>query len=114
MDVIGANLDRIKTPGPNDRVYKDECFYSFDSPVWTFLSLFSSWYLRQESPTGLYICMNRWLGVGKDYLERYSKRTDNVVFLHIKRTRKPVEEKQEAPAEKVTWFNSGPHMVSTL
>ena len=45
--------------------------------------------------------MNRWLGVGKDYLERYSKRTDNVVFLHIKRTKKPVEEKQEAPAEKV-------------
>ena len=40
MDVIGANLDRIKTPGPNDRVYKDECFYSFDSPVWTFLSFF--------------------------------------------------------------------------
>merc|ERR1719447_2767846 len=46
--------------------------------------------------------MNRWLGGGKDYLERYSKRTDNVVFLHIKRTRKPVEEKQEAPAEKVS------------
>ena len=45
--------------------------------------------------------MNRWLGVGKDYLERYSKRTDNVVFLHIKRTKKPLEEKQEAPAEKV-------------
>ena len=49
----------------------------------------------------MYICMNRWLGVGADYLERYSKRTDNVVFLHIKRTKKPVEEKQEAPAEKV-------------
>ena len=48
--------------------------------------------------------MNRWLGVGKDYLERYSKRTDNVVFLHIKRTKKLVEEKQEAPAEKV-WSN---------
>ena len=47
--------------------------------------------------------MNRWLGVGKDYLERYSKRTDNVVFLHIKRTKKPVEEKQEAPAEKVCY-----------
>ena len=50
----------------------------------------------------MYICMNRWLGVGADYLERYSKRTDNVVFLHIKRTKKPVEEKQEAPAEKVS------------
>ena len=33
MEVIAANLDRIKTPGPNDKVYKDECFYSFDSPV---------------------------------------------------------------------------------
>jgi len=87
MEVIAANLDRIKTPGSNDKVYKDECFYSFDSP---------------ECPTGLYICMNRWLGVGADYLERYSKRTDNVVFLHIKRTKKPVEEKQEAPAEKVS------------
>ena len=46
--------------------------------------------------------MNRWLGVGKEYLERYSKRTDNVVFLHIKRTKKQVEEKNEAPAEKVS------------
>ena len=44
--------------------------------------------------------------MGKDYLERYSKRTDNVVFLHIKRTKKPVEEKHEAPAEKV-WSNQG-------
>ena len=58
--------------------------------------------------------MNRWLGVGKDYLERYSKRTDNVVFLHIKRTRKPVEEKQEAPAEKVTLSNSVFHLIFTL
>jgi hypothetical protein len=33
MDVIAANLDRIRTPGANDKVYKDECFYSFDSPV---------------------------------------------------------------------------------
>ena len=40
MDVIGANLDRIKTPGSNDRVYKDECFYSFDSPVRISLVLF--------------------------------------------------------------------------
>ena len=58
--------------------------------------------------------MNRWLGVGKDYLERYSKRTDNVVFLHIKRTRKTVEEKQEAPAEKVTWSNFVCHLTFSL
>ena len=42
MEVIGANLDRIKTPGPNDKVYKDECFYSFDSPVRHFKLRFTS------------------------------------------------------------------------
>ena len=108
MEVIGANLDRIKTPGPDAKVYKDECFYSFDSPVRAFkftsggTVAFFILLPPQECPTGLYICMNRWLGVGKEYLERYSKRTDNVVFLHIKRTKKQVEEKNEAPAEKVS------------
>ena len=73
MDIIKSNLDRIKTPGPNDRVYKCECFYSFDSP---------------ESDTGLYVCLNRWIGVGEKYLKRYSDRTDNKIFLHIKKIKK--------------------------
>ena len=33
MEVIAANLGRVRSPGPADKVYKDECFYSFDSPV---------------------------------------------------------------------------------
>ena len=58
--------------------------------------------LLQESASGLYICLNRWLGVGKDYLQRYSTRTDNVVFLHIKRTRKEPVESGEGVPEKVS------------
>ena len=73
MEVINSNLDRIKTPGANDKVYKDECFFSFDTP---------------ESETGLYVCLNRWIGVGHKYLTKYSNRTDNKVFLHMKRTKK--------------------------
>lgn len=73
MDIIKSNSERIKTPGPNDKVYKDECFFSFDSP---------------ESETGLYVCLNRWIGVGKKFLNKYSNRTDNKIFLHIKRTKK--------------------------
>ena len=33
MDIIKDNLSRIKVPGPGDKVFKDECFYSFDNPV---------------------------------------------------------------------------------
>lgn len=73
MNIIKENEDRVKVPGPGSRVYKDECFYSFDSP---------------ECSTGLYICLNRWIGVGKRFLQRYSSRTDNKLFLHIKRTKK--------------------------
>ena len=73
MEIIKNNLDRVKTPGPGDKVYKDECFFSFDSP---------------ECERGLYVCLNRWIGVGLKHLTRYSNRTDNKIFLHIKRTRK--------------------------
>jgi len=86
MEVINANLDRIKAPGNGAKVYKDECFYSFDSPV---------------SPSGLYVCLNRWLGVGERFLNKYSNRTDNKVFLHIKRTLKEKKEKEGVP-EKVS------------
>jgi len=87
MEVITANLGRVRSPGAADKVYKDECFYSFDSP---------------ECARGLYVCMNRWLGVGEEHLQRYSRRTDNVVFLHIKRTRKEKEESESAVPEKVS------------
>lgn len=87
MDIIKENLSRIKVPGPGDKVFKDECFYSFDSP---------------ECPTGLYVCLNRWLGVGERFLTRYSNRTDNKVFLHIKRTKKENKEEQEGVPEKVS------------
>ena len=73
METILNNLDRVKTPGASDKVFKDECFYSFDSP---------------ESETGLYVCLNRWIGVGRKYLEKYSNRTDNKIFLHIKKIKK--------------------------
>ena len=73
MEIIKNNLDRVKTPGPGDKVFKDECFFSFDSP---------------ECERGLYVCLNRWIGVGLKHLTRYSNRTDNKIFLHIKRTRK--------------------------
>lgn len=33
MEELTQHLEKIKIPGPNDKVYKDECVLSFDTPV---------------------------------------------------------------------------------
>lgn len=33
MDLLNQHLSKIRVPGPNDKVYKDECMFSFDNPV---------------------------------------------------------------------------------
>ena len=42
----------------------------------------------QETETGLYICMTNHYAFGKKYVEAYSKKTGNRVFLHMRRKRK--------------------------
>lgn len=33
MDILSQHLRNIKVPTSSDKVYKDECVYSFDTPV---------------------------------------------------------------------------------
>uniref|UniRef100_A0A8C0H4G0 Ubiquitin carboxyl-terminal hydrolase n=1 Tax=Chelonoidis abingdonii TaxID=106734 RepID=A0A8C0H4G0_CHEAB len=68
-------LPAIRVPKAGDRVHKEECAFSFDTP---------------ESDGGLYICMNTFLGFGKQYVEKYYGKTGHRVYLHLKRTRKLV------------------------
>ncbi|VFV18461.1 ubiquitin carboxyl-terminal [Lynx pardinus] len=70
-------LPTIRVPKAGDRVHKDECAFSFDTP---------------ESEGGLYICMNTFLGFGKQYVERHFNKTGQRVYLHLRRTRRPKEE----------------------
>lgn len=44
----------------------------------------------QESEGGLYICMNTFLGFGKQYVERHFNKTGQRVYLHLRRTQRPV------------------------
>ncbi|KAL3861427.1 hypothetical protein ACJMK2_007461 [Sinanodonta woodiana] len=81
---LKPHLLKIKVPLGGEKVYKDECTYSFDNP---------------ESPDGLYVCMNQFIGLGKKYVELYSKKTGNSVFLNIKRRRQELP-KAEEPKEK--------------
>ncbi len=35
LAAIRAGMGKVKVPHAHDKVYKDECLYSFDTCVWT-------------------------------------------------------------------------------
>ena len=49
-----------------------------------------TYYILQETETGLYVCLNTFLGFGKKHVEPYFRKTGNGVFLHLRRIRKEV------------------------
>ncbi|XP_050444906.1 ubiquitin carboxyl-terminal hydrolase 5 [Cataglyphis hispanica] len=86
---LTKHLNTINIPRKSDRIYKDECVYSFDTP---------------DSPTGLYVSLTSFLGLGQDHVMWYYNKSSNPVFLHIKRTKKeiPSDEQGDGPEKKIT------------
>ncbi|XP_064642772.1 ubiquitin carboxyl-terminal hydrolase 5-like [Lineus longissimus] len=78
-------LAKIRTPTGVDKVYKDECALSFDSP---------------ESETGLYVCMNRFLGYGRKHVLQYYEKTNNAVFLHLRTIKREAPPAEDDPPKK--------------
>ncbi|KAK1168598.1 ubiquitin carboxyl-terminal hydrolase 13-like isoform X1 [Acipenser oxyrinchus oxyrinchus] len=64
-------MPTIRVPRTGDRVFKSECAFSYDSP---------------ESEGGLYVCMNTFLGFGREHVERHYRKTGQCVYMHLKRT----------------------------
>lgn len=44
----------------------------------------------QESEGGLYVCMNTFLGFGREHVERHYRKTGQCVYMHLKRHVKEV------------------------
>lgn len=80
---LEPHLARIRTPGNADKIYKDECVFSFDTP---------------ESEGGLYVCLSTFLGFSRKYVERRYTKTGNAVYLHLKTVKKEI--KDDLPAAK--------------
>lgn len=82
-------LSKIRIPQPGDKIYKDECVFSYDTP---------------ESPNGLYINLTTFLGLGQDHVDSYFRKTNNPVFLRLKRLKKeiPSEQQGDGPEKKIT------------
>lgn len=83
-----SHVSKVRIPTNGDRIYKDECVYSFDTP---------------ESDTGLYVCLNTFLGLGLKHIERHYHRTGSAIYLHIKRIKKEIlQPKNESENKKPT------------
>lgn len=90
IELLNPHLSKVNIAGPQQLIYKDECVYSFDNP---------------ESPTGLYVCLNTFLGFGRNYVEQYFQNSGNAIFLHIHREKKPAPETEktgDGPEKKIT------------
>ncbi|XP_029173913.1 ubiquitin carboxyl-terminal hydrolase 5 isoform X2 [Nylanderia fulva] len=91
MELIALtkHLNTINVPRKTDKIYKDECVYSFDTP---------------DSDTGLYVSLTSFLGLGQEHVMWYYSKTSYPVFLHVKRTRKEIssEEQGDGPEKKIT------------
>ncbi|GMH24315.1 hypothetical protein Nepgr_026158 [Nepenthes gracilis] len=90
MELLRSNLSRVRIPEPTNRIYKQECCVSFDTP---------------KSEGGLFIDMVTFLAFGKDYVMWNYEKTGNPVYLHIKQTRKAVSE--DRPSKKPTLLAIG-------
>nr|GEX60884.1 ubiquitin carboxyl-terminal hydrolase 14 isoform X1 [Tanacetum cinerariifolium] len=90
MELLRANLTKVRIPEPTNRIYKQECCISFDTP---------------KSEGGLFVDMNTFLAFGKDYVGWNFEKTGNPVYLHIKQTKKPIPE--DRPLKKPTLLAIG-------
>ncbi|GMJ01489.1 ubiquitin-specific protease 14, TITAN6, TARANI, phosphate deficiency root hair defective1 [Hibiscus trionum] len=90
MELLRSKLSRVRIPEPTNRIYKQECCISFDSP---------------RSEGGLFVDMNTFLAFGKDHVGWNYEKTGNPVYLHIKQTKKLVSE--DRPLKKPTLLAIG-------
>ncbi|KAJ4843006.1 ubiquitin-specific protease ubp14 [Turnera subulata] len=90
MELLRSNLSRVRIPEPTNRIYKQECCISFDTP---------------RSEGGLFVDLNTFLAFGKDCVGWNYEKTGNPVYLHLKQTRKPVSE--DRPSKKPTLLAIG-------
>lgn len=67
LSLLRKQMSTVRVPAHYDRVYKDECQFSFDTAL---------------SPNGLYINMNSWQAFGGEYVNIDTKKTGQQLYLH--------------------------------
>jgi ubiquitin carboxyl-terminal hydrolase 5/13 len=88
MDLLSTHVAGVRVPRGGDKVYKDECSFSFDTP---------------ESDGGLFVCLSTFLGFSREFVELHYRKTGHTLYLNIQRRRieePTVEKAEDAPPNK--------------
>lgn len=84
-ELVEKYSQQVKIATPNDKVYKDECVYSFDNP---------------ESDTGLFVCLQTFVGVSRDYLQTHHAKTKSHLYLRLKTHRRELVKNQDDASDE--------------
>ncbi|KAL2643337.1 hypothetical protein R1flu_010924 [Riccia fluitans] len=90
MELLRSRLNRVRILEPSNRVYKQECCISFQTP---------------RSDGGLFVDLNSFLAFGREYVLWNYNKTGNSVYLNIREVPKPVSE--DRPHKKPTLLAIG-------
>ena len=80
LEKVRAGMRAIKVASAYDKVYNDECVLSFDTPF---------------SPDGLYVSLSSFQGYGQRHVALDHEKTGTALYVHLKWTKVPKEEKPE-------------------
>lgn len=98
LEKVQKSMSSVRVPGPRDRVFKDECMFSFDTA---------------ESPGGLFTSLTSWQSFGADYVAGDFERNGNALYLKQvwRRIKKePVDDaeaKESAPTKLAIGMDGG-------
>jgi ubiquitin carboxyl-terminal hydrolase 5/13 len=80
------HMGACRTPSAYDKVYNDECVYSFETPY---------------SEDGIYVSLSNWQGVGPAWLSNHAEKTGSRIYVHIKKRRVPKLPTVNEPGDNV-------------
>ena len=74
--IIEKYTNFVQIANENNKIYKDECVYSFNT---------------SEHDDGLYVCLNTFIRVSREFQELHFRKTQSHLYLRIKTKRKEVK-----------------------
>ncbi len=95
MEAVTRYLAQVRVPNANSKVWKDECAYTFETPViksgvlcLDLAKVVDIVCMKQESEEGLFVDLNSFIGFSKDSVILNFGKTGHGLYLHINRSPK--------------------------
>lgn len=84
--LIEKYASECRLASAHDKVYKDECAYSYET--------------AESAENGLYICLKTFVAVSRDYLDVHAAKSNSHLYLRVKVYRKRVVQAAETTSDE--------------